>query len=108
SGLIKRRYDRPNEEDCNITVKTDLLDRIIPVDMPIDLIKIDVEGGELLVLEGAKETIKRSKPVIIFEHGLGASDYYGAPPEQVFRLLDGCGLKINTMERWLCGEQALS
>ena len=33
----------------------------------IDLIKIDTEGAELLVLKGAKETIKRNKPKIIFE-----------------------------------------
>jgi FkbM family methyltransferase len=33
-----------------------------------DYIKIDVEGAEHLVIEGAKETIKRFKPAIMFEH----------------------------------------
>lgn len=33
-----------------------------------DYIKIDVEGAEHLVIEGAKETIKKFKPVIMFEH----------------------------------------
>ena len=33
----------------------------------IDLIKIDVEGFEEFVLEGAKETLKRCKPVIALE-----------------------------------------
>lgn len=33
----------------------------------IDLIKIDVEGAELDVLNGAKETIMKDKPLIIFE-----------------------------------------
>jgi len=33
----------------------------------IDVIKIDVEGAELLCLKGAKEILKRDKPVIIFE-----------------------------------------
>ncbi len=37
-------------------------------DLKIDLIKIDVEGMELNVLEGAKETIKRSKRVIAELH----------------------------------------
>ncbi len=108
SGLVKRKYDRPHEEDRRITVATDLLDNVLPSDIAIDLMKIDVEGGELLVLEGAKTMITRCKPVIIFEHGLGASDYYGATPEQVFLLLSGCGMKINTMKRWLAGEQAFT
>ena len=33
-----------------------------------DLIKIDTEGAEPLVLMGAQETIKKFKPVIIFEN----------------------------------------
>ena len=33
----------------------------------IALIKIDVEGNELAVLKGAAETIRRCKPVVIFE-----------------------------------------
>ncbi len=33
----------------------------------IGLIKIDVEGNELSVLKGAAETIKRCKPIVIFE-----------------------------------------
>ena len=33
----------------------------------LDLLKVDVEGAEPLVLYGARETIKRCKPVIAFE-----------------------------------------
>jgi FkbM family methyltransferase len=33
----------------------------------IDLIKIDVEGNELNVLKGMKETIQKSSPIILFE-----------------------------------------
>jgi FkbM family methyltransferase len=33
----------------------------------VDFIKIDVEGGELSVLEGAKETIHRCRPVLLVE-----------------------------------------
>lgn len=33
----------------------------------VDLIKIDVEGFEHLVLDGARETLERSAPVIVFE-----------------------------------------
>ena len=52
SGLIKRKYDHKDEKDELITVQTDLLDNVLPAEHKIDLMKIDVEGGELLVLEG--------------------------------------------------------
>jgi FkbM family methyltransferase len=51
--------------------------RLVPVDAitidslalnRLDLLKIDVEGMECEVLEGAKRTIRRSLPVIIIEH----------------------------------------
>ncbi len=34
----------------------------------LDFMKIDVEGAEGLVIMGAKETIKKFNPVIVFEH----------------------------------------
>ena len=34
----------------------------------LDILKVDVEGAEPLVFYGARETIKRCKPVIAFEH----------------------------------------
>jgi FkbM family methyltransferase len=104
SGLKKRQYDRETEEDTTIQVKIDKMDNVIPAMVKVDLIKIDVEGGELLVLEGAKETIIRNKPVIIFEHGLGASEFYNSSPDKVFQLLTSCGLRVSLMKRWLQGK----
>lgn len=101
SGLVKRKYDRENEEDTTIEVKTDLLDNVLPADYTPGLIKIDVEGGELLVMKGAVNTLKKHKPIVIFEHGLGASDFYGSTPGHVFTLLEGCGMKVSTLKGWL-------
>lgn len=108
SGLLKRNYDRPNEEDTQITVRTEKLDDIWPLDLPLHLLKIDVEGGEQMVLEGAKETLIRWKPTVIFEHGLGASDVYGSTPEQVFALFESCGLRIFLLENFLSSGPCLS
>lgn len=101
SGLRKRKYSRKNEQIEEIQVQVDKLDHLIPQNVKIDFIKIDVEGAEQWVLEGAKEVIQRSRPIIIFEHGLGASDYYNSKPGDVFDILTDCGLLVSTMDRWL-------
>jgi hypothetical protein len=60
-------------------------------------------------LQGAIKTLQQSRPVIIFEHGLGASDCYGTRPEQVYELLTGQGnLHVSTMARWLAGQPAFT
>lgn len=37
------------------------------LDSSIELVKIDVEGGELIVLEGMKHLLKKEKPLVIVE-----------------------------------------
>ncbi len=46
----------------------------------VSLIKIDVECSELSVFEGAQETIRRNRPVIIFEV-MGPYDHQNSSPE---------------------------
>ena len=52
SGLKKRDYDKP-EKDEMIQVETAKLDDIINPNQPIQLIKLDIEGGEYNALSGA-------------------------------------------------------
>ncbi|RYY90518.1 MAG: FkbM family methyltransferase [Chitinophagaceae bacterium] len=102
SGLQKRRYDRAHEEEQNITVETRRLDDVLQsYGLPIHLMKIDVEGGELGVLRGARETLRRFRPVVIFEFGLGGSDVYGSTPELIWEFFGGIGYHISLMRRWL-------
>ena len=62
----------------------------------IDLMKIDVEGMELKVMQGARDTLLRLRPILYFEtlprytnSGAGASD------EQMKEFLaDGCGYAL--------------
>lgn len=109
SGLRRRRYDRLNEIDTRITVSTDLLDNMIDTDDVVAMIKIDVEGAEMQVLEGGKSVISRDKPFVVFEHGLGAADCYGTTPEQVYDLLhQTCGLNISLLDAWLENSRQLT
>lgn len=84
SGLRERRYDTANPDVQIIEVETRLLDDVIPADIHISFIKIDVEGGELDVLKGACKTLLRCKPIAVFECGLGASDFYNVTPADIF------------------------
>ena len=108
SGLKKRDYDKPNETDVSIQVKTDLLDNIIPINTPIDLIKIDVEGAEMQVLEGASNLILKNKPTVIFEHGMGASNHYGTTPASIFNFFEQFSMKIATLENYISKKKYLS
>jgi FkbM family methyltransferase len=102
SGIRKRRYDIPGVKINRLTVAADLLDNIIPDDQPVHFIKIDVEGAEFAVLRGARKTILRNKPAIIFEFGLGAADFYGSKPGELFSFLtETCGLCISTLKGFL-------
>ena len=52
SGLIQRRFDREHEDVVITKVRVARLDDILPDDVVIRCLKIDVEGGELGVLTG--------------------------------------------------------
>ena len=57
---------------------------------PPTLVKIDVEGAELAVLEGMRETIERHRPAIICElHGTHA---------EFVSLMDGMGYRLINLE----------
>lgn len=109
SGIKKRKYDGKHVQIDQITVETNLLDHFIPKDMKIDLIKIDVEGAEFNVMKGGIETLKRCKPVVIFEFGLGAADFYNSGPKELHTFLTrSCEMKISTLKGFLDNAPALT
>jgi FkbM family methyltransferase len=91
-----RRRDYPSTPVVReISVDVERLDDALPDDYVPALIKIDVEGAEREVLEGATETIARHKPFVVFEHGKGAAPHYGTHPRDLYALLcDRAGLRI--------------
>ncbi|MFQ3679488.1 MAG: FkbM family methyltransferase [Pseudanabaenaceae cyanobacterium] len=111
SGLQPRRYFRgaieSQETVEEITVSVARLDEVIPAGVNIAWIKIDVEGGEYQVLLGAKKLLQRDRPYVVFEHGLGAADFYGTTPEMLWDLFTECTLAVSTLEGWLQGAEPL-
>ena len=108
SGLKKRKYAIENPQIEEIEVEIYTLDSIVPENTKIDFIKIDVEGAEFGVLKGAKRVLTVNKPIVIFECGLGASDFYDTKPEEVFNFLSETGLKISLLRSWLNNKKTLT
>ena len=49
----------------------------------------------MLVLRGAMRTLRRHRPAIVFEHGVGASERYGTTPGDIHGLLvEDLGMRI--------------
>lgn len=60
------------------------------------LMKIDVEGAEQGVLEGARQVLARARPLLVLEHVESAARLYGASSRALWELLDGLGYTIFT------------
>jgi hypothetical protein len=96
SGLKAREDD---QEKRVVRVPLETLDGGLPAGYVPDLIKIDVEGAEQRVLEGAMRTIAEHQPVVVFEHGAGLEAQYGTSPAVVYDLLVmEAGLRIFDIE----------
>jgi FkbM family methyltransferase len=109
SGIKKRRYDiaHPDIEEIHVELKR--LDDVIQSSQKIDFIKIDVEGAELAVLKGARNLLLKYKPMILFECGKGASDFYDTQPADVYGYLcDDIGLNIYTLQAFVDQKKNLS
>lgn len=85
SSLRPVGYRAADTETIRVPVQT--LDDSLPAEYVPRLLKLDVEGAEHLVLEGARRTLMAHKPVILFEHQKSTARYYGSGPERVFGLL---------------------
>lgn len=69
-----------------ITVDVSTLDAEIG-DLTPRVVKIDVEGAELAVIEGGRSLLSQARPMVIFEHVAAAAALYGATPEGLWDLL---------------------
>lgn len=102
SGIRQRSYAVENPQIEQIQVRLRPLDDWFTPDLKWDFLKIDVEGGELAVLRGAEQILRVNQPLVVFECGLGASDFYGTTAEDVHGLLSAqLGYRLHTLKGFL-------
>ena len=69
-----------------LTVPVEALDMALPRGFAPSFVKIDVEGSELEVIEGAVEMLSRSRPILALEHGGPADGAIAAHPDTTRRI----------------------
>ncbi|WP_250624172.1 FkbM family methyltransferase [Pinirhizobacter soli] len=80
SGLLERVYDSPTRLS-RIDVQVRRLDSVLRDTITaLDYIKIDTEGAEWLVIQGASGLITAFRPTITFEFGLSSYKNYEVDP----------------------------
>ena len=78
------------------SVETVLLDQFYAARPKPDLMKIDVEGAEGLVLEGARELLSRTKPMLLLElHPTKLRRNFGTNTAAVVDTIVGHGYRIH-------------
>jgi FkbM family methyltransferase len=100
SGFERRPWDTYEEEVTLIEVQVKALDEILPPDLPIRFMKLDVEGSEYRLLKGAQRILGSSKPFVAME--------LGSEQERVFDLLADSGLAMFLLDAWLAGRPSLT
>jgi len=104
SGLERRAtpFDDAEGGLTNVTVKCATLDSKLPLFRKISAIKLDIEGGELHALMGARKCLKKSRPLVVFENGRqAAANVYDYTADDFFTFFDEMGMKVF----WLSGEE---
>lgn len=93
------------DEHLDVVVKTDTLDHFVEEQniQRLDFVKADVEGAELRVLEGGKETIERFKPALLLEIEERHVERFGYRAQDVADFLTERGYRMSTWtgKRWV-------
>jgi FkbM family methyltransferase len=98
SGLRPQPYPRSTTpQPTEVAIRR--LDGLIPEDLAIAFVKIDVEGAELEVLKGAEAVLLRCRPIVLFECAKIHHAHYATTPQDVYEVLARCGLGVFLMDQ---------
>ena len=83
----------PSDLD-EVEVQVAALDEALDDKRAPALIKIDVEGGELGVFHGARQTLSTHHPIVVFEHGASARAMDSGSTRKIHAFLADLGYRI--------------
>ncbi|AFY56269.1 methyltransferase, FkbM family [Rivularia sp. PCC 7116] len=91
-----------------IKVKCLRLDEIVPPDLFIGFIKIDVEGGELAALKGGETILQRCHPTILFECAKSGLKAHNVSQFEIYDFFDAHGYSLFLIKDWLAQNKPLN
>jgi|TARA_B100000085_G_scaffold155455_1_gene141220 FkbM family methyltransferase len=89
---------RINKEAEGTEVKTTTIDSLNIQDR-VSFIKVDCQGYDLKVMRGAKETIEKHRPVVVFEWEDDMSSDFNDTIEDVLAFYSELNYKVNKIEK---------
>ena len=100
-----KEITRDNLDADNVTMDAFKLDDLegLNIISKINFIKVDVEGAELLVLQGSINTILKHKPVIVFELSGAWTNRFNYKPYQLLVFLNELGYEMEEydFQQWI-------
>ncbi len=94
SGIKARHtYNSPTDPPKLLKLYAHSLDDMFSK-TDVAFVKIDIEGGELDMLEGSVQTLTNSRPVVSFECGAASFLGYHDRPQDLFRLFHDRGYAV--------------
>jgi FkbM family methyltransferase len=101
TGFVTMGLDAVNEERKNTGARFAQAGGIIPVETidgwrldRVGFLKLDIEGSEQFALQGAKDTLKRCKPIVLFENKRLWTRHFGLPKGVVADFLTAQGYRL--------------
>jgi FkbM family methyltransferase len=100
-GFVEMRLNDEQTKRANTGARFTTPDGSIPVEtidswnLPsLGFLKMDIEGSEFVALQGAVETLKRCRPIVLFEQKWMWVKNFGLPKDAVSDLLKRCGYRF--------------
>ena len=86
----KAAWERTSEVEAQVV----RIDDYLPHLSNLSLIKVDIEGADLLALRGARNTIERHRPVIVMEVEPRWYESYGIATEEIVKFFEALNYGI--------------
>lgn len=101
NGHLVSATSVPGDQSNVLTVETRTLDAIVGAAglKRLDVIKIDVEGYEWPVLQGAEDTLARYRPHVVFEYVSEYAARGGGTPDELMAFFERHGYRLFALRR---------